>query len=285
MAEYESLLTIALEFAKLGLSVFPLGSLSKIPLKNTNGFKDATTNEEIIFNWFTNEPYVNIGISLVGTPYFVLDIDDHDGKQSGMKSLMDLSNGSPLPDDVTAIRTPNNGTHLYFEAPAGIEIKQQIGFKTGLDCIKNFVVAPKSRVKRKDGTIGTYEVINGSLDSIKEVPAWLLEAITSKRQPSQSNTAFKLDFDNLNKPKTYYTAKFMTELMNGTTTGSRNSWITQQYGRMISLGMSYTVAYEWIRLVNEQFLDNPISDSELNKIVLSITKREQQKHYQTERSD
>lgn len=282
--ENEPLLTTALSYAKLELPVFPLGLLSKIPMKNTNGFKEATTNEETIFDWFTNEPYANIGISLVATPYFVIDIDDHDGKQSGMQSLMELSNGRPLPDDVTVVKTINNGTHLYLKAPAGVEIKQQIGLKKGLDCIKNFIVAPQSRVKRKNGTVGTYEIASGSLDSIKDCPMWLLEAIT-EQQPKEANTTYMLNYDNVNKPKTFYTAKFMTELLAGTTTGSRNSWITQQFGRMISLGMDLTVAYEWIRLVNENFIDEPISDSELNKIVLSITKREQQKLSHAERSD
>lgn len=281
----ESLLIEALGYAKIGLPVFPLAKLSKVPLKNTSGFKQATSDEEQIFEWFIQSEPLNIGLSLVDTPYFVVDCDRHTDEQDGLKSLMELSKGEPLLDGAVTVKTPNDGIHFYFKQPKGIEIKNQIGFKTGLDIIKNFVVAPPSRVKRKDGTIGTYEVVNGSLDSIKDCPTWLLEAITSKQQPKQSNASYTLNFNDTNKPKTFFTAKFMTELMKGTTVGSRNSWITQQFGRMVSLGMSFTVAYEWIRLVNENFIDEPISDDELNKIVLSITKREQQKLARAERSD
>lgn len=281
----ESLLIEALGYAKLGLPVFPLAKLSKVPLKNSKGYLDATTDEANIFTFFSEiEPLANIGISLIDTNYFVIDCDNHQEEQDGLKSLMELSAGESLPEDVVTVKTPN-GIHFWFEQPKHIEIKNQIGFRNGLDIIKNFIVAPPSRVKRKDGSIGTYQVVNGSLDNIGEAPAWLVRAITSNQQAKLSDGSYVLDFNDTNKPKTFFTAKFMTELMKGTTVGSRNSWITQQFGRMVSLGMSLTVAYEWIRLVNENFIDEPISDDELNKIVLSITKREQQKLARAERSD
>lgn len=271
--ENEPLLTTALSYAKLELPVFPLGLLSKIPMKNTNGFKEATTNEETIFDWFTNEPYSNIGISLVATPYFVIDIDDHDGKQSGMQSLMELSNGRPLPNDVTAVKTINNGTHLYFEAPADIEIKQQIGFKTGLDCIKNFIVAPQSRVKCKDGTVGTYEVVSGSLDSIKKAPAWILEAITDEQQPKEANTTYTLTFDDkrLNKR---FTATFIEKIMKGAVEGGRNDFFASVIGTLLKQNMNPAMAYEFMIHINENFVNPKLPDSEINSVFKSILKRE-----------
>ena len=275
--ENEPLLTTALEYARLGLPVFPLGSLSKIPLKNTKGFKGATTDEELIFEWFTSiEPFANVGISLVNTPYFVLDIDDHDGTQSGMKSLMELSNGRPLPDNVTAIHTPNNGTHLYFEVPADVEIKQQIGFKTGLDVIKNFIVAPHSRVKRKDRTVGIYEVVNGSLDSIKEAPVWLLNEITSNQQPKQSNGSYTLNFNDTVRTKKY-TAVLLEEIVQGVEESERNVWLTRYTGKLLSLGMNPKEAYQFITVINENFIQPSLPDKEVNTIFKSILKRETQK--------
>lgn len=273
----ESLLIEALGYAKIGLPVFPLSPLSKIPLKNTTGFKEATTNEELIFESFTEiEPLANIGISLIDKPYFVIDIDDHDGTQSGMKSLMSLSNGNSLPDDVTAVRTPNNGTHLYFKAPTDIEIKQQIGFRTGLDCIKNFVVGPGSRVKRQDGTVGTYEVINGSLDSIGEAPTFILNAITSNQQPKQSNASYTLNFNDTARTKKY-TAVLLEEIVQGVDESERNVWVTRVTGKLLRLGMSSKEAYEFLLVVNENFVRPPLPDKEVNTIFKSILKAESNK--------
>lgn len=273
----ESLLITALSYAKAEFPVFPLSPFSKIPLKNTSGFKQATTDEEQIFEWFTEiEPLANVGIALVDTPYFVIDIDDHDGAQSGMKSLMELSNGSPLPDDVTAIQTPNNGTHLYFKVPENIEIKQQIGFKPGLDCIKNFVVGPGSRVKRKDGTVGTYEVVNGSLDSIKEPPQFLLQAITSKQQSKQSNENNGLNYSSTGSTKKY-TAILLEEIVQGVTESERNIWLTRYTGKILSLGMNPKDAYHFIRVVNENFINPSLDDREVNAIFKSILKAESRK--------
>ncbi|WP_188205386.1 bifunctional DNA primase/polymerase [Desemzia incerta] len=275
--ENEPLLTTALEYAKIGLPVFPLAKLSKVPLKNTSGFKQATTDEEQIFEWFTEiEPIANVGISLVDTPYFVIDIDDHDGTQSGMKSLMTLSNGSSLPDNVVIIRTPNNGIHCYFKAPAGIEIKQQIGFKPGLDCIKNFVVGPGSRVKRQDGTVGTYEVINGSLDSIGEAPAFILNAITSNQQPKESSEVYTLDYSSSGNTKKY-TAVLIEEIVQGVNESERNVWVTRVTGKLLRLGMSSKEAYEFLLVVNENFVRPPLPDKEVNTIFKSILKAESNK--------
>ena len=74
-----------------------------------------------------------------------------------------------------------------------------------------------------------------------------------------------------------YTASFMEELMAGAASGERNSWLTKNFGRMVALGMDITIAYEWIKLVNENFVDPPISDNELKAIVTSIAKSEQRK--------
>lgn len=284
MAEYESLLTDALELSKT-FDVYCLAPFTNIPLRGSNGDLDATKDHEQIFEWFKKEPMSSLGLRLKETNVLVIDVDDHKHDGEGIKELMALSNGNSL-EGATIVKTPNGqGFHAYYLFPSNLTI-EDAKLTDNIEILRTKVTAPGSRKKLKDGSIGEYVLAaESSLNDLNMVPNWLLEIIMSKQQSKQSNATYQLNFDNINKPKTYYTAKFMTELMAGTLKGSRNSWITQQYGRMISLGMSYTVAYEWIRLVNENFIDKPISDSELNKIVLSITKREQQKMAQAERSD
>ncbi|MBT2731656.1 bifunctional DNA primase/polymerase [Carnobacterium sp. ISL-102] len=281
---YESLLIEALELSKT-FKIYKLAPMTNIPLKGSRGELDATQDQQTILDWFEKDPLISIGISLKDSNVLVLDIDDHDETGEVIKELASLTNGNSL-EDAVIVKTPRGkGFHAFYSYPSNLTIENDSNFRNGIELLTTKVTAPSSRKKLKDGSIGEYVLKSGSLSDIKPCPQWLLNAITSKQQGNKSNTAYTLNFNDNGKPKTFYTAKFMTELMAGTLKGSRNSWITQQYGRMISLGMSYTVAYEWIRLVNENFVDKPISDSELNKIVLSITKREQQKMAHAERSD
>lgn len=284
MAEYESLLTDALELSKT-FDVYCLAPFTNIPLRGSNGDLDATKDHEQIFEWFKKEPLCSLGLRLKETNVLVVDVDDHKHDGEGIKELIALSNGNSL-EGASIVKTPNGqGFHAYYLFPSNLTI-EDAKLTDNIEILRTKVTAPGSRKKLKDGSIGEYVLAaESSLNDLNMIPNWLLEIIMSNQQSKQPNASYTLNYNDTNKPKTFFTAKFMTELMKGTTVGSRNSWITQQFGRMVSLGMSLTVAYEWIRLVNENFIDEPISDDELNKIVLSITKREQQKLARAERSD
>lgn len=272
----ESLLIDALGYAKIGLPVFPLAKLSKVPLKNSKGYLDATTDEEDVFAFFSEvEPLANIGISLIDTDYFVIDCDNHQEEQDGLKSFMELSKGESLPEDVVTVKTPN-GLHFWFKQPKNIKIKNQIGLKNGLDIIKNFIVAPPSRVKRKDETVGTYQVVNGALDSIGEAPEWLIRAITSNQQPKQSNESYETNFSSTGSTKKY-TAILLEEIVQGVTESERNIWLTRYTGKLLSLGMNPKDAYHFIRVVNENFINPSLDDREVNAIFKSILKAESRK--------
>ncbi|MDN5373109.1 MAG: hypothetical protein PWR19_2155 [Carnobacterium sp.] len=274
MAEHEPLLTTALEYASLGFKVFPLSPLSKIPLKNTKGFKEATTDQETIFNWFIENEQSNIGISMVDSSIFAIDVDNHAGNNQGLESLKKLCNGVPLPDDLTIVETANGGYHIYVKAPAGVEIKQQIGFRPSIDIIKNFVVAPESIIKRKDGSIGTYKIENGSLDDIKEVPPAILEALMNKEQQTQQGSTHKADYSNGKKK---YTAQFLEKVIQGVDSGGRNNWLKDIVGTPLAQNMDVNLAYEFIHIVNQSCVRPPLNDDEVNKIFKSILNRERKK--------
>jgi hypothetical protein len=116
----------ALWLASLGIAVFPLNPVNKLPFsnrevaatinvpepaKNDGGLKLATTDLASIRAWWSNWPAAMIGIrtgSMSGV--YVLDIDRKNDKD-GFATLK--ANGWTIPQTV-ALQTPSGGAHHYF---------------------------------------------------------------------------------------------------------------------------------------------------------------------------
>lgn len=76
----------AVRYASSGWPVFPL--LGKVPFKDSNGFQDATTNEEQIRAWWTKRPLANIGLATGNVSgVIVIDIDPRHQGHRGLKEL------------------------------------------------------------------------------------------------------------------------------------------------------------------------------------------------------
>ncbi|MGZ6280138.1 MAG: bifunctional DNA primase/polymerase [Ktedonobacteraceae bacterium] len=68
----------AVSYAQNGWPVFPLHN--KIPFKDSQGYKDATTDEQQIQKWWTLHPTANIGLATgEKSGVIVLDIDPPEG--------------------------------------------------------------------------------------------------------------------------------------------------------------------------------------------------------------
>ena len=75
-----TLLKAALRYAARGWAVFPLAPGTKVPLKGSNGVKDATKNTDQIRSWWTKNPDANIGCATgAASGCTVLDLDTKDG--------------------------------------------------------------------------------------------------------------------------------------------------------------------------------------------------------------
>jgi len=110
----------------LGLPVFPCretltdkGKIAKSPYTR-NGYKDATTDETQIRQWWGQ--YSN---ALIGVPtgmvsgIFVIDIDQSDGK-NGEASYSALDIGNPITCQTITV---SGGRHLIFKYPEGHDLK------------------------------------------------------------------------------------------------------------------------------------------------------------------
>lgn len=113
----------ALELAALGIAVFPLSPGSKIPIKGTNGVKDATTDPDKIRTMWLQNRGCNVGVALGAVSGIVgVDLDYNHGATDE-----DLH---AFPQTIT-VKT-RNGYHLYYKYSAGIKNQVLIPARNGL---------------------------------------------------------------------------------------------------------------------------------------------------------
>jgi hypothetical protein len=60
---FNPLCLAALRYAALGLRVFSLAPGTRIPLKGSHGYRDATLSPETIKGWWWRIPRANVGIA------------------------------------------------------------------------------------------------------------------------------------------------------------------------------------------------------------------------------
>jgi putative DNA primase/helicase len=191
------MLKAALTFSSLGIPVFPLTPRQKIPLKGSNGCKDASCEPDKIISWWTETPAANIGLAM-GQGLFALDFDVKGG-QPGAATLKSLeSQGIPM--DTLNSTTQTGGFHFLYRTPVGIKIGNATGLLPGLDIRGDggYIVAPPSVTAK-----GKY-VWNNTGAEILDAPAFLLDLVTKKakrkpfvspeiiREGERDTTIFKL---------------------------------------------------------------------------------------------
>ena len=275
-----TMMDIAIQYAEEGFKVYPTVPGRKIPHAGSSGENDATDNpDEVRALFIKYNLNSNIAINLKGTDLIVIDLDEHIPSKSGHASLEKLEAAyEPLPPTFT-VRTPSGGTHLYYRTP-GISLNQDLqDILPGVDVMASKIMAIPSRSINDNGELlGSYKEQSGKIDQIANIPKWFLDYLKNNYQQKQNG--FTLDYRatyNAAPQGKKYTAAFMEELLSGQDDGNRNVWVTKQFGRMIALGMDFTAAYDWIKLINQNFVRPPLSDKRLNTIVGSITKREMKK--------
>lgn len=145
-----NVLEAALFYAREGKYVFPLSPNSKLPIKGTRGYLDASVNEQQIRDWFEAHPDRNLGIALAPSKIFALDFDWKHGAAETLAATEHLLSGALV------AQTPG-GKHFYFDTPDGFEpiriTSDQRGHATykGVDFLSDgYLVAPPSIVDGKE---------------------------------------------------------------------------------------------------------------------------------------
>lgn len=189
-------LQAALTYARLGWPIIPIHSVindwcscgnpectspAKHPL-TAHGTHDASTDPEVIRQWWQRWPHANIGC--VGTDAFFLDVDVKNGKRGDVILEQLIAEHTALPD--TAVQyTASGGRHYAFRQPSG----RQIGNRTnalgnGIDIrgYNGYIVAePSEAIDPRTGKAAPYEweVSSDPRDGqvIADAPAWLLQLL------------------------------------------------------------------------------------------------------------
>lgn len=268
----------AIEYSEY-FPVFPLVPNSKQPLIN-NGFKGASQDKSLINEWWNKNPMANIGIRIEeDSQIFVIDVDKH-GINDGFKTLDSIisDNGQSLYKRLKAMQiigynTAGGGSHVYFKSKDEYLSKRIINLWPGIDILggNGYVIAPPSIVDGKE-----YKGIP-KFENIPVAPKWLITAIETKLASKQNNSARTI----ANRPFTpsanrnmKYTAKIMTEILEGVEEGSRDNWLTKICGTLFYLGMEPTIIYQWMHHINCSFVRPPVEDTDINRIFQSILKKE-----------
>lgn len=255
---------MALELAKRNIYYYPTAPGSKSGIKDTHGFSDAVNDDSMAQEWFqgTNN---NIGINLKKSGLIVVDVDMH-GNGNGRHNLLKVfQTYGRLPDDTLIERTPHNGIHYFLKAPQGVDVKSKTGaFFEGssIDLMCNNILIAPSAI---DGAYYTH--VSGSYDDIKESPRWLVPFLQDKSvNTSSSNTPrFKK-----------YTGALLDKIVKGASYDdhNRNNFLTSIAGSMLAVGTDASNVYELLSVINQNFINPPLPQKELDTIYSSVITRE-----------
>ncbi len=113
----------ATELQKSGWSIYPLSPGTKIPIKGSSGWNDATNDSNQINEWWTEDATRNIGLMLEDHQMVVVDLDQHSETRNGVENYKKLASMyDPFPSTYTEI-TPGKGIHFFFKIPDGVIIQ------------------------------------------------------------------------------------------------------------------------------------------------------------------
>lgn len=227
----------------------PIGAL--VP----NGVTNATTNLQTVERLFNRAPYANVGLATGRT--VVLDVDPRHGGDASLEAL-EAQHG-PLPETTRAL-TGGGGWHVLFRAPAGVEIRNSAGkLAPGLDVrgTGGYVVAPPSlhaSGRRYEWSVDHHP------DEVPpaEMPAWLVTVLAEPAGGGAART----------------TSDWRKLVAEGVPEGGRNPAVAALTGHLLRRYVDPVVVYELIHAWNATRCQPPLDAAEVDKVVLSITRRE-----------
>lgn len=245
------------------MHVFPCNPATKTPFVE-HGFRDASTDEAQIREWWGRYPNAMIGY-WPGEGSVVIDVDVTDEGGDGFVTLerMELKH-SKLPDTVCS-QSPRGGKHYFYrlrsKANRSLTKTHIFGPNTCVDIRGSggYVILPPSA--RADGK--QYEWLTAPAEGVlftellADLPEWVLDEIGRSSLARSSPTASS------EEPALIYE-------------GSRDSHLTSLAGSLRRAGLGQHEIEDILRTTNESHCIPPLPDSQVVKIARSVCRYEPQ---------
>lgn len=183
---------MALRYAEAGIAIFPCIPNTKHPAVR-DWERTASSDIADIEKWWGCEDY-NIGLPVGRAGWFVVDLDDKDGKE-GSKTWASLCHEHGAAPQTYTVRTTSGGLHLYFRATLR-NTASKLG--NGIDTRGGggYVLAPSSVIDGRE-----YEVIDDA--DIAPLPEWVVRLLA---QTTRARTTGGTGLDtavNIDKARRY----------------------------------------------------------------------------------
>jgi hypothetical protein len=248
------MLRTALTLARKGLAVFPCRPRDKRPA-TANGLKDATTEPDVVREWWHQEPEFNIAIATGAiSKIFVVDVDGLDA-EAELRRLEQGHGKIPATVEVVTAR----GRHLYFKTPEA-PVRNSAGkVAPGIDIRGDggYVLAPPSI--HPTGKLYCWSPYCDN--SIAAAPEWLLAKII---EPITSNG------NKAPAPPSTWRA-LMAE---GVDEGGRNDAAAKLCGYFLRHRIDVILVLEMMQLWNAARCRPPLPADDIETIVNSIAGKE-----------
>src|SRR5581483_1415196 len=235
------LLAAALTYAATGLLVLPLDG--KVP-RNRGGLTNASSDPEVVADWWRRWPDANVGIR-TGTEsgLVALDVDTPKG---GAGTLAELERKHGKLAKTARVLTGGGGEHIYFKHP-GREVRNSAGrLGAGLDVRGDggYLVVPPSI--HDSGRV--YKWIRPLERGIADPPAWLLDDPGASRNGSAPPVGDAI-------PQ-----------------GERDTTLASLAGTMRRRGMGEAEILAALKVANTQRCRPPLEEREVERIAASISR-------------
>lgn len=268
-------LDTALVLAECGMKVYPLTAESKIPVQGSHGEHDATSDPNIIREWFLNNPNYNLAINLQASGLAVIDLDRHRKDVNGIRNYGDYlrNHGNSYMDSLRTYTesTPRGGAHIFYKLNCDLGNKD-IQLMPGVELLTGKTVIAPSFISEFNNSYSAqyqgYQTLTA--DNVLPLPDWIIDL--AKQSQQQPATRLSVAYQSYQAGKKKWTGRLLDELVHGAPQGNRNNYLTQLTGKMFHVGADSDSIYNLLIFANGN-CEPPLPDHEVNSIFGSILKK------------
>ncbi|WP_140988003.1 phage/plasmid primase, P4 family [Apilactobacillus micheneri] len=276
------------ELADKGICMYPLRKGTKKAVFKGSLIEQATSDIETLKKKFKPDEQgklaYDVAISPMKSNLIIVDIDNHikTGNEDSSKNtpinkvtgkphkygtewISKQTNNGNLMQSKVMETTPNNGVHHFYINDLDIDIKD------GTHIDSNNSIELKTQSTTIYPSDNYKQVKSLATTDIGIMPKWLKDyiksAVSSKNKPIPRHSS-------VNQRAVEWVINLNDTLLNGIEQGNRNNKMASITGYLYATGASDEKVHTWLSHINNNYVNPPLKQSELNNIYRSVSKRE-----------